>query len=32
MANNLYSKAAEAPIMNTYVPIDFNQLYRIGES
>lgn len=32
MAVNMYDRAAEAPIINTYVPIDFNQLYRIGES
>ena len=30
MAVNRYDRAAEAPIINTYVPIDFNQLYRIG--
>lgn len=30
MAINRYDRAAEAPIINTYVPIDFDQLYRIG--
>lgn len=30
MQANRYDRAAEAPIMNTYVPIDFNNLYRIG--
>lgn len=30
MAVNLYDQAAEAPIINTYVPIDFENLYRIG--
>lgn len=30
MAANRYDQAAEMPILNTYVPIDFNQLYRIG--
>lgn len=32
MQVNRYDRAAEAPIMNTYVPIDFDQLYRIGSS
>lgn len=26
----MYDQAAEAPIINTYVPIDFTNLYRIG--
>lgn len=30
MQANRFDRAAEAPIMNTYVPIDFNNLYRIG--
>lgn len=30
MAVNRYDRPADAPIINTYVPIDFNQLYRIG--
>lgn len=30
MAVNRYDRPADAPIVNTYVPIDFNQLYRIG--
>lgn len=30
MAVNLYDQAAEAPIINTYVPIDFENLYKIG--
>lgn len=30
MAANRYDQAAEMPIINTYVPIDFNNLYRIG--
>ena len=30
MAVNMYDQAAEAPILNTYVPIDFDELYRIG--
>lgn len=30
MAINRYDRAAEAPIINTYVPINFDQLYRIG--
>ena len=30
MAANRYDQAAEMPILNTYVPIDFDQLYRIG--
>lgn len=32
MAVNMYDQAAEAPILNTYVPINFNELYRIGQS
>lgn len=30
MAVNRYDRAAEAPIINTYVPIDFDQLYRVS--
>lgn len=30
MAVNRYDRPADAPIINTYVPIDFDQLYRIG--
>ena len=30
MAVNRYDVAAEAPIISTYVPIDFGELYRIG--
>lgn len=30
MAVNRFDRAAEAPIMNTYVPINFGELYRIG--
>ncbi len=30
MSANRYDRAAEAPILNTYVPIDFGELYRIG--
>lgn len=30
MAVNRYDRPAEAPIMNTYVPINFGELYRIG--
>ena len=30
MAVNRFDRAAEAPIINTYVPIDFGELYRIG--
>lgn len=30
MQANRYDRAAEAPIMNTYVPINFGELYRIG--
>lgn len=30
MQANRYDRAAEAPILNTYVPINFDQLYRIG--
>ena len=30
MTANRYDQAAEAPIMNTYVPINFGELYRIG--
>lgn len=30
MAANRYDQAAEMPIINTYVPIDFGNLYRIG--
>ncbi len=30
MQANRYDRAAEAPIMNTYVPIDFKNLYLIG--
>ena len=32
MAVNAYDRATDAPIINTYVPIDFNQLYRIGQT
>lgn len=32
MQANRYDQAAEAPIMNTYVPINFNELYRIGQA
>ena len=30
MAANRYDQAAAMPILNTYVPIDFGELYRIG--
>lgn len=30
MAANRFDQAAQMPIINTYVPIDFYQLYRIG--
>ena len=30
MAANRFDQAAEMPIINTYVPIDFNNLYQIG--
>lgn len=30
MSVNRYDRPAEAPIINTYVPINFNELYRIG--
>lgn len=30
MAVNYFDQPAEMPIMNTYVPIDFGNLYRIG--
>ncbi len=30
MRANRYDRAAEAPILNTYVPINFGELYRIG--
>lgn len=30
MAVNYYDQAAEAPILNTYVPIDFTNLYRVA--
>lgn len=30
MAANRFDQAAEMPIINTYVPIDFGNLYRIG--
>lgn len=30
MSANRYDQAAEAPILNTYVPINFGELYRIG--
>lgn len=30
MTANRYDQAAEAPILNTYVPINFEELYRIG--
>lgn len=30
MAANRFDQAAQMPVINTYVPIDFNQLYRIG--
>ena len=30
MQANRYDRAAEAPIMNRYVPINFGELYRIG--
>lgn len=32
MNANRYDQAAQAPILNTYVPIDFNELYRIGST
>lgn len=32
MQANRYDRAAEAPIMNTYVPINFDELYRIGQA
>ena len=32
MAVNMYDQAAEAPILNTYVPINFDELYRIGQT
>lgn len=28
---NMYDQAAQAQFLNTYVPIDFNNLYRIGK-
>lgn len=31
MRSNRYDRAAEAPIINTYVPINFGELYRIGK-
>ena len=30
MSANRYDQAAKAPILNTYVPINFGELYRIG--
>lgn len=30
MQANRYDRAAKAPILNTYVPINFGELYRIG--
>ena len=30
MAANRYDQAAQMPILNTYVPINFGELYRIG--
>ena len=30
MAANRFDQAAQMPVINTYVPIDFDQLYRIG--
>lgn len=30
MAVNMYDQAAEMPILNTYVPIDFGELYKIA--
>lgn len=30
MQANRFDRAAEAPILNTYVPINFGELYRIG--
>lgn len=32
MQANRYDRAAEAPILNTYVPINFGELYRIGSA
>lgn len=32
MQANRYDRAAEAPIINTYVPINFGELYRIGQA
>lgn len=32
MTANRYDQAAEAPILNTYVPINFGELYRIGST
>lgn len=32
MQANRYDRAAEAPIMNTYAPINFGELYRIGQA
>lgn len=32
MAVNRYDRPAEAPILNTYVPINFGELYRIGSA
>lgn len=32
MQANRYDQAAEAPILNTYVPINFGELYRIGQA
>ena len=32
MQANRYDRAAEAPIMNTDVPINFGELYRIGQA
>ena len=30
MAANMYDQAAQAQFINTYVPINFGELYRIG--
>lgn len=32
MSANRFDRAAEAPILNTYIPIDFDNLYRIGST
>lgn len=32
MEANLYDQPAQAKFLNTYVPIDFNELYRVGST